>query len=72
MRWPSISGHRNLNSLRELQRALSIVATPYKSAVENKRIMAGRKAAGADDEQRERYIIVGAGGKLNLCRYLIV
>ncbi|CAK0779482.1 hypothetical protein CVIRNUC_004785 [Coccomyxa viridis] len=25
--------------------------------------MAGRKGAGADDEQRERYIIVGAGGR---------
>ena len=66
MRRPSTSSHKDSKSLWDLQRALGIVVTPDSTAVENNITMAGRKGAGADDEQRERYIIVGAGGELCL------
>ena len=66
MRRPSTASHRDSDSLWELQRASIIHVTPNKSVVENKYTMAGRKGAGAHDEQRERYIIVGAGGNLIL------
>ena len=66
MRRPSISCHRDSKSLWELQGASKIAVNRDKSVVENKITMAGKKAAGADDEQRERYIIMGAGGELSL------
>ena len=49
----------------ELYRASNIVATPIEPAVEIKKTMAGRTGAGADKEQRERNIIMGAGGERN-------
>ena len=65
MRRPAISCCRDRKSLWELYRASNIVATPIEPAVEIKKTMAGRTGAGADEEQRERYIILGAGGERN-------